>query len=94
MNKNSFYELDKTEKIILFTETATQKEMMPFAVEKDWWVVRTLEIIFKTSAAEHLVFKGGTSLSKSWDLIRQFSRNIDLVIIHQMPLHSMKLWNN
>lgn len=80
MNKNSFYELDKSEKIILFTETAAQKGMMPFAVEKDWWVVRTLEIIFKTSAAEHLVFKGGTSLSKSWDLIHRFSEDIDLAI--------------
>ncbi|WP_430613625.1 hypothetical protein [Flavobacterium sp. JP2137] len=45
--KNNFYELDKSEKAILFKETATQKGMMPFAVEKDWWVVRTLEIIFK-----------------------------------------------
>ena len=80
MKKNSFYELDKSEKIILFTETAAQKGMMPFAVEKDWWVVRTLEIIFKTSAAEHLVFKGGTSLSKSWDLIHRFSEDIDLAI--------------
>lgn len=80
MNKNSFYELDKSDKIILFTETAAQKGMMPFAVEKDWWVVRTLEIIFKTSAAEHLVFKGGTSLSKSWDLIHRFSEDIDLAI--------------
>ncbi|MDV3832613.1 hypothetical protein CMU13_04600 [Elizabethkingia anophelis] len=80
MKKNSFYELNKSEKIILFTETAAQKGMMPFAVEKDWWVVRTLEIIFKTSAAEHLVFKGGTSLSKSWDLIHRFSEDIDLAI--------------
>lgn len=80
MKKNNFHELDKSEKIILFTETATQKGIMPFAVEKDWWVVRTLEIIFKTSATKHLVFKGGTSLSKSWDLIHRFSEDIDLAI--------------
>ncbi|SUP95242.1 Uncharacterised protein [Weeksella virosa] len=45
-----------------------------FRSRKDWWVVRTLEIIFKTSAAEHLVFKGGTSLSKSWDHSSVFRR--------------------
>jgi hypothetical protein len=32
--------------------------MKPFAVEKDWWVSRTLEIIFQMPIAEHLVFKG------------------------------------
>ncbi|MFT3904506.1 MAG: nucleotidyl transferase AbiEii/AbiGii toxin family protein [Niabella sp.] len=80
MGKINFYELDKTEKIALFTEVAAQKGMIPFAVEKDWWVVRTLEIIFKTSAADHLVFKGGTSLSKSWNLIHRFSEDIDLAI--------------
>lgn len=80
MGKINFYELDRSEKIVLFTETATHKGMTPFAVEKDWWVVRTLEIIFKTSAAEHLVFKGGTSLSKSWNLIHRFSEDIDLAI--------------
>lgn len=75
-----FHELDPSEKKVLFTETATQKGIIPFAVEKDWWVVRTLEIIFKTSAAKHLVFKGGTSLSKSWNLIHRFSEDIDLAI--------------
>ena len=49
-------------------------------VEKDWWVVRTLGIIFETSVAEHLVFKGGTSLSKAWNLIHRFSEDIDLAI--------------
>ncbi|HAE69029.1 MAG TPA: nucleotidyl transferase AbiEii/AbiGii toxin family protein, partial [Sphingobacterium sp.] len=52
----------------------------PSVAEKDWWVVRTLEIVFETSAAEHLVFKGGTSLSKSWNLIHRFSEDIDLAI--------------
>jgi predicted nucleotidyltransferase component of viral defense system len=29
---------------------------------------------------DHLTFKGGTSLSKAWDLIQRFSEDIDLVI--------------
>jgi len=29
-------------------------------VEKDWWVVHILEIVFNTSIANHTVFKGGS----------------------------------
>lgn len=54
--------------------------MTPFAVEKDWWVSRTLDIIFKMDIAKHLVFKEGTSLSKAWKLIHRFSEDIDLAI--------------
>jgi predicted nucleotidyltransferase component of viral defense system len=54
--------------------------MTPFAVEKDWWVSRTLNIIFQMDIAAHLVFKGGTTLSKAWKLINRFSEDIDLAI--------------
>lgn len=37
-------------------------------------------MVFATRFAEHLVFKGGTSLSKSWNLIERFSEDIDLAI--------------
>ncbi|HLF63487.1 MAG TPA: nucleotidyl transferase AbiEii/AbiGii toxin family protein [Saprospiraceae bacterium] len=50
------------------------------AVEKDWWVVRTLQLVFETEIAEHTVFKGGTSLSKAWSLIDRFSEDIDLAL--------------
>lgn len=50
----------------------------PAAIEKDWWVVRTLELVFQSSIANHIVFKGGTSLSKAWNLIDRFSEDIDL----------------
>src|SRR5690606_14178692 len=39
-----------------------------------------LRAIFRTKYAEHLVFKGGTSLSKSWNIIERFSEDIDLAI--------------
>lgn len=39
-----------------------------------------LSIVFSTEFAEHLVFKGGTSLSKGWNLIERFSEDIDLAI--------------
>ena len=62
MARIDFYHIDPAEKAAIFTEIASQKGMKPFAVEKDWWVSRTLEIIFQMPIAEHLVFKGGTSL--------------------------------
>jgi len=80
MAKIDFYTIDKAEKEAIFNSIATEKGMTPFAVEKDWWVSRTLEIVFKMDIAKHLVFKGGTSLSKAWKLIHRFSEDIDLAI--------------
>ena len=80
MAKINFYNIDNAEKADIFTEIATHLGMTPFAVVKDWWVSRTLEIIFQMPIAEHLVFKGGTSLSKAWKLINRFSEDIDLAI--------------
>ena len=80
MAKIDFYTIDKAEKQAIFQAIAGEKGMTPFAVEKDWWVSRTLEIIFQMDIAKHLVFKGGTSLSKAWKLIHRFSEDIDLAI--------------
>jgi len=80
MAKINFNTIDKADKEAIFNAVATDKGMTPFAVEKDWWVSRTLEIIFQMDIAQHLVFKGGTSLSKAWKLINRFSEDIDLAI--------------
>lgn len=63
-----------------YVQIAEDTGMSAFVVEKDWWVSRTLEIIFQMPIAKHLVFKGGTSLSKAWKLINRFSEDIDLAI--------------
>ena len=81
MAKIDFYTTKKTEKVAIFEAIASTMGMTPFAVEKDWWVSRTLEIIFQMDIAKHLVFKGGTSLSKAWKLINRFSEDIDLVVL-------------
>ncbi len=80
MAKLDFYTIDKKEKAAIFNAIATDLGMTPFAVEKDWWVSRTLNIIFQMDISNHLVFKGGTSLSKAWKLINRFSEDIDLAI--------------
>ena len=52
----------------------------PQTIEKDWWVTQVLRVLFAQPYAEHLSFKGGTSLSKAWNLIERFSEDIDIAI--------------
>ena len=47
-------------------------------LEKDIWVVATLGVLFDAPFGEHLVFKGGTSLSKVWRAINRFSEDVDI----------------
>lgn len=49
-------------------------------IEKDWWVTQVLKALFSLPYAEHLSFKGGTSLSKCWHLIDRFSEDIDIAV--------------
>lgn len=46
--------------------------------EKDAWVVWALATLYGSPLGEHLVFKGGTSLSKAYGVIRRFSEDVDL----------------
>lgn len=48
-------------------------------IEKDYYVTEALRIIAAT-AGEKVIFKGGTSLSKGWNLIERFSEDIDLFL--------------
>ena len=50
----------------------------PHLLEKDVWVVWTLQTLFGAPLGEHLAFKGGTSLSKAYGAIRRFSEDVDL----------------
>lgn len=51
-------------------------------IEKDSWVCWTLDALFNGLPKDRprLLFKGGTSLSKAFDLIKRFSEDIDLVV--------------
>lgn len=50
------------------------------AIEKDWWVTLALNACFSLPYSEHIIFKGGTSLSKAWNLVERFSEDIDLAL--------------
>ena len=47
-------------------------------LEKDIWVVWALSTLYGSPLGEYLVFKGGTSLSKAYKVIRRFSEDVDL----------------
>jgi hypothetical protein len=63
-----------------FLLTAQKKHLPEPIVEKDWWVTQVLNMLFSSPIADQLVFKGGTSLSKAWQLIERFSEDIDLAV--------------
>jgi hypothetical protein len=52
----------------------------PKAIEKDWWVTLALKALFQSAYAGHMIFKGGTSLSKCWKLVARFSEDVDIAL--------------
>lgn len=60
---------------------ASEKEpaILPQFIEKDFWVCWTLRRVFEVlQFRPHLIFKGGTSLSKVYRAIDRFSEDVDL----------------
>jgi hypothetical protein len=70
----------ESERIELLEVVAQETNLPDYMVEKDWWVTTMLEAIFSSKLKEHFAFKGGTSLSKSWNILKRFSEDIDIVI--------------
>jgi Nucleotidyl transferase AbiEii toxin, Type IV TA system len=65
-----------------FFDASAAQSGIPFEIiEKDFWVVWVLERLFSlTDLRDHLTFKGGTSLSKAYNIIQRFSEDVDLSI--------------
>jgi hypothetical protein len=61
--------------------TAQQQRLKPEYVEKDYWVTYVLFTIFNNEIGQYTIFKGGTALSKCYNLIERFSEDIDLVVL-------------
>jgi len=66
--------------IDLFNQLNALTGMQAQAIEKDAWVTLMLRMLFTSEIKDVLVFKGGTSLSKAYQLIERFSEDIDLAI--------------
>lgn len=63
--------------------TAQHLNMRPSYVEKDYWVTQMLYHLAQSPYADSVVFKGGTSLSKGYNLINRFSEDVDVAVIHE-----------
>lgn len=64
----------------VYEQVAANEGLPPIAIEKDFWVTLVLASVFELKKAENIVFKGGTSLSKGWNLIQRFSEDVDLAV--------------
>ena len=72
--------LSKERRIQILNQSTELTGLPAIAIEKDWWVTLCLNAALSLPYSEHIIFKGGTSLSKGWDLIERFSEDIDLAI--------------
>ena len=70
------------ERQALYSAVAAKLETRAENVEKDLYVCWVLDFLFNRRKDDpvHLYFKGGTSLSKAYGLIRRFSEDIDIGI--------------
>ena len=65
----------------LFSQTAIKKKLDPGIIEKDFWVCWMLDYLFdQNKFKSQIEFKGGTSLSKAFNVISRFSEDIDLIL--------------
>jgi len=77
---SNWLSLDIEQQVDLFTQAGAVTGLPPFAIEKDAWVTLVLRMFFISELSEHIIFKGGTSLSKVYGLIKRFSEDVDLAI--------------
>nr|WP_136252513.1 nucleotidyl transferase AbiEii/AbiGii toxin family protein [Ningiella ruwaisensis] len=64
----------------LIEKTAEYIGLPQVYIEKDYWVTKSLKQLSQSNYVEDVVFKGGTSLSKAYQLVERFSEDIDLAI--------------
>lgn len=77
----SLLKLSEEEQRTIFRNTAQKMGVHEAIIEKDYWVCLILDYLFyKNRFQNHLTFKGGTSLSKCFNLIKRFSEDIDLIL--------------
>jgi Nucleotidyl transferase AbiEii toxin, Type IV TA system len=74
-----FLALPPERRALAFAQTAARMSASSMMIEKDFWVCWLLGLLFADpEMSPHLVFKGGTSLSKVYGAIDRFSEDIDL----------------
>ena len=78
--KTNWLSLSQVEQIHMLNNCEQQTKLSAYSIEKDWWVSQVLKALSISIYANHIAFKGGTSLSKGWGLIQRFSEDVDISI--------------
>lgn len=74
-------QLPESDRRELFLNTADKMGLNDAIIEKDFWVCFMLDYLFHYCPyKDAITFKGGTSLSKAFNLISRFSEDIDLIL--------------
>ena len=73
------------ERIAMLQRAEEKFRINQVAIEKDWWVTVVLNAPFKCSCADQLIFKGGTSLSKGWNLMKDSVRIYIYISVPRKP---------
>ncbi len=84
---------DKDEFISAVKFTAETMGIEAIYVEKDYWVTYALYTIFNNAIGKETIFKGGTALSKCYQMIDRFSEDIDLVVLRRKGESNNQLSN-
>ena len=74
-----FEHQDFEQAVLQAAEYFRGRGLRPAIIEKDYYVTETLRII-AAMGGDKIIFKGGTSLSKGWNLIQRFSEDIDIFL--------------
>ena len=74
----NYLTLSREDRLEALGVAATNSGRPIHLLEKDVWVVWALVALFASEFGRHLVFKGGTSLSKAYGVIGRFSEDIDV----------------
>jgi len=56
-------------------------KISPVYIEKDYWITKLLQRLSRSEYKCHVVWKGGTSLSKGYGIIDRFSSDIDIAVL-------------
>jgi hypothetical protein len=69
---------DFEQSILRAAEHFGARGLRPAIIEKDYYVTEALRIV--AGGGDRIIFKGGTSLAKGWNLIQRFSEDIDIFL--------------
>jgi hypothetical protein len=75
---DSYFRLSRQNQASALDAASGASGRAPHLLEKDIWVVWALATLFRSELGTHLVFKGGTALSKAHKVITRFSEDVDL----------------